>query len=129
MTQERDCNSCRHHVQAASLDDCPAKCWSCSKVSFLPQWEPKEAASGERITDETTACPQPLDTQVGGRHYKGFAIQPIEFCMVNGLNACQSKVIKYVCRQKGDRAKQIEDLEKAIHVIGIYKQMLEAGKV
>lgn len=56
-----------------------------------------------------------LDTQVGGNHYKEMPIQPMEYSMANGLDACQHTIIKYVTRfrQKGG----IQDLEKARHVI------------
>lgn len=45
MTQERDCNTCRHHVQGASIDDAPERCWGCASwkhlsVDKLPGWEP-----------------------------------------------------------------------------------------
>jgi len=57
----------------------------------------------------------PLDTQVGGNHYKRMAIQPIEFIMANGLGFCAGNVIKYVCRapSKGN----VEDLRKARHYL------------
>jgi hypothetical protein len=42
----------------------------------------------------------PLETQVGGDHYKKYRIQPIEYCHANGLGACESYVIKYVTRWK-----------------------------
>lgn len=56
-----------------------------------------------------------LDTQIGGSHYKDMPIQPMEFSMANGLDACQHTVIKYVTRfrEKGG----VQDLEKAKHVI------------
>ena len=56
-----------------------------------------------------------LDVQIGGGHYKSMAIQPMEFSMLNSLDACQHTVVKYVTRfrEKGG----IEDLEKAKHVI------------
>lgn len=69
-----------------------------------------------------------LDTQVGGAHYKGMAIQPIEFSMANGLNACQHSIVKYVVRKKGDREKRLEDLDKAAHFIAIYRQMVADGR-
>jgi hypothetical protein len=68
-----------------------------------------------------------LKTQVAGNHYKEMAIQPIEFAIKNGLNACQSKAIKYIVRNKGDKAKRIEDLKKAIHVIELYIGFIEDG--
>ena len=57
----------------------------------------------------------PLDTQVGGNHYKGYAIQPIEYCMANKLDHCQSNVVKYVSRFRNKGGK--EDLLKARHYI------------
>lgn len=62
-----------------------------------------------------TTQTSPLQTQVGGSHYKGFAIQPVEFCQRNELNYCESNIIKYVCRHRAKNGRQ--DLEKAIHYI------------
>lgn len=58
-----------------------------------------------------------LDTQIGGSHYKSMPIQPMEYSMKNGLDACQHTIIKYVTRfrEKGG----IEDLEKAKHCIDL----------
>jgi len=58
-----------------------------------------------------------FDDQVGGSHYKDLAIQPMEYSMLNGLDACQHTAIKYITRfrQKGG----IADLEKAIHTINM----------
>lgn len=56
-----------------------------------------------------------LDTQVGGNHYAKMKIQPMEFSMVNGLDACQHTAIKYIARFRDKGG--IEDLNKAIHVI------------
>ncbi len=58
-----------------------------------------------------------LDTQVGGDHYKGMAIQPMEYSMANKLDACQHTAIKYITRfrEKGG----IQDLEKAKHCIDL----------
>lgn len=58
-----------------------------------------------------------LTKQIGGQHYKDMAIQPMEYSMQNGLDACQHTIIKYVTRfrEKGG----IEDLEKAKHCIDL----------
>jgi Protein of unknwon function (DUF3310) len=56
-----------------------------------------------------------LDKQVGGEHYKHFAIQPVEFIEKNELGFCVGNVIKYVCRHKAKNGS--EDLEKAKHYI------------
>ena len=55
--------------------------------------------------------------QVGGDHYLRMKIQPLEFCMANSLDACQTKIIKYICR---DKSSKLEDLEKARHVLDYY---------
>ena len=73
--------------------------------------------------------PKALDHQVAGNHYKTFKIQPIEFALVNGLNACETIALRYLVRKKGDKAKKLEDLDKAIHTIEIYKQMLKEGRI
>lgn len=56
-----------------------------------------------------------LNTQIGGCHYKDMAIQPMEFSMANGLDACQHTIIKYVSRFRDKGG--VQDLEKAKHVI------------
>jgi hypothetical protein len=55
----------------------------------------------------------PRDKQVGGSHYKNFAIQPYEFISRNDLSYFQGNVIKYVCRYKNKN--KVQDLEKIIH--------------
>ncbi len=59
----------------------------------------------------------PLDSQVGGKHYKQYKIQPVEYAMANNLNYCQANAIKYVTRYRDKNGR--EDLEKAIHNIQI----------
>ena len=59
----------------------------------------------------------PYERQEGGSHYVGMAIQPMQFSMANGLDACTHTAIKYLVRKKGDKAKRAEDLRKAIHCI------------
>lgn len=61
-----------------------------------------------------------LDKQVGGKHYAGMAIQPMEYSMLNKLDACQHTAIKYITRfrEKGG----LEDLDKAIHCIEMLKE-------
>jgi len=66
--------------------------------------------------------------QVSGNHYKSLKIQPLEYCMANNLNACQTHVVKYVSRyDKKWKAKkdQIKDLKKAKHVIDMQIELLE----
>ena len=56
-----------------------------------------------------------LNKQVGGGHYKGFKIQPVEFCYVNNIPYLEATAIKYLCRWRDKGG--IQDLEKAKHFI------------
>lgn len=49
------------------------------------------------------------------------AIQPVEFCQKNGLNYCESNVVKYVCRHRSKNGRQ--DIEKAIHYLQLLLEM------
>jgi len=73
----------------------------------------------------------PLTKQVGGDHYQGFEISPIEFVHKNNLGFTVGSVIKYICRYKKKNGKQ--DLEKAKHCIEMlieleYPENKEDGK-
>lgn len=212
---ERDCNTCQHHVQGASLDDIPARCWDCTGYKthadggasryVLPLWQPieiikketpmsggmedaarmeaEEAAAEELSVMRDAVAPRrvvfispgllreqaateakaklveavnagaakfmqrppvdaptlvgtfapsyvnPLNTQVGGTHYKDFKIQPIEFAIANKLDFFQKDILKYICRRKGDKVKRVEDLKKASHYIELYVQAIEKGDI
>ena len=56
-----------------------------------------------------------LDKQIGGSHYKNYAVQPVEYAMLNNLNYCQANAIKYTTRYKDKNG--LEDLLKAAHCI------------
>lgn len=58
-----------------------------------------------------------FDTQVGGSHYKDFAIQPAEFIHKNGIGFIAGNVIKYTCRYKNKNG--VEDLKKARHYLDL----------
>lgn len=62
-----------------------------------------------------------LDRQVGGSHYKDYAIQPIEFITKNGIPFAEGSVIKYVCRHRTKNGRQ--DIEKAIHYLQLILQL------
>lgn len=59
--------------------------------------------------------PSPFEKQVGGDHYKGKSIQPVEYAHANGMGHIEGSVIKYVSRYKEKGGK--EDLLKAIHYL------------
>lgn len=62
-----------------------------------------------------------LQQQVDGNHYKGFKIQPIEFCYHNGIPAIEASVIKYVVRHRNKNGKL--DIKKAIHLLNILLEL------
>ena len=57
------------------------------------------------------------DKQIGGNHYQGYKIQPIDFVMHNKLDYLQGCVVKYVTRFRDKNG--VEDLEKAKHCIDL----------
>jgi hypothetical protein len=65
------------------------------------------------MTKSTTT--NPLDMQVGGNHYKGMKIQPVQFIHANNIGYLEGNIIKYVCRWRGKNG--MADLEKAKHYI------------
>jgi len=67
----------------------------------------------EMIRDSVKAT----DQQVGGNHYKGYAIQPIHFIMENDLGFCEGNILKYITRWKDKGG--VEDLRKAKHYINM----------
>ena len=58
-----------------------------------------------------------FDIQVGGDHYKEYAIQPLSFIQANNLNFAEGCVIKYLLRYKTKGG--LEDLKKAKHYIDL----------
>ena len=58
-----------------------------------------------------------LETQVGGSHYKGFVIQPLEFILKNKIGFVAGNIIKYVCR--AEHKGGLEDLYKAHHYLEV----------
>lgn len=62
-----------------------------------------------------------LNVQEGGSHYKGKAIQPIEYISANKLNFAEGSIIKYISRwrEKGG----VEDLKKIKHYVDLLIEM------
>ena len=57
----------------------------------------------------------PLEVQIGGTHYKDFAIQPVEYTMANNLNFLQGCIVERITRYNQPTGKGIQDLEKIKH--------------
>lgn len=91
----------------------------------VPESEFPKPESPNIVIREFTA----KEKQVGGNHYKLFAIQPYEFCYKNGLNNLQSEAVSYIVRYDkkwpGDIEKQLIDLKKAKHTIELLIEQIE----
>ena len=55
--------------------------------------------------------------QVGGNHYRGMKIQPVEYILANDIGFCEGCAIKYLSRWKSKGG--VEDLRKARHFIDL----------
>jgi hypothetical protein len=69
----------------------------------------------------------PKDKQIGGDHYKQLEISPAEFIYKNNLNWYVGNAIKYLVRfdkKHSNKAKQVEDLDKATHYIQLLIEQL-----
>ena len=75
----------------------------------------KSTLKPQRATERAT------ERQIGGKHYKDFKIQPIEFITKNKLSFIQGNIIKYVCRF--DKKNGNEDIDKAIHYCELLKEI------
>lgn len=76
------------------------------------------AARSEQPAEYRSDPPaSPLQSQVGGIHYKGMKIQPIEYIHANGIPFAEGNVIKYVSRWRDKGG--IDDLKKARHYIDL----------
>ena len=72
------------------------------------------------------ATQRAIDKQIGGNHYTGFKIAPIEFIVKNKLSFIQGCIIKYICRFENKNG--IEDLEKIKHYCDLQIHLLKNKK-
>jgi len=85
----------------------------CENCTKKPEFFPPFIQTVPELEDSGSA----LDVQIGGSHYKKFAIQPIEFIHLNKIGFIEGCIIKYVTRWQDKNG--IEDLEKAKHLIDL----------
>jgi low affinity Fe/Cu permease len=71
------------------------------------------ATASQRIDEIIDKADNALNEQVGGEHYKKYAIQPAEYCQRNKLNSLESSIIRYATRHQDKNGR--EDIEKIIH--------------
>jgi hypothetical protein len=65
------------------------------------------------VVKSGSATKSSLDRQVGGNHYKGLNIQPLEFITQNNIAYMEGNVIKYITRHASKNG--AADVEKALH--------------
>lgn len=66
----------------------------------------------------------PLSVQVGGGHYKGKAIQPVEYISANNLNFLEGCIVKRITRWRDKPVKEkFEDLQKIKHEVDLLIDM------
>ena len=80
----------------------------------------EESKELDTMTQHSKAS-SPLDTQVGGDHYKKLKIQPAEYCAKNDIGFLEGSVVKYVTRHESKNG--IEDINKAIHFLELIKNL------
>ena len=61
-----------------------------------------------------------LDVQVGGNHYKKWAVQPVQIIVLDNLSFLHGCILKRLLRNKGDRK---EDLQKILHELNLIEQL------
>lgn len=64
-----------------------------------------------------------LSVQIGGDHYKGGSIQPVEFIEANDLKFLEGCVVKRVTRHDKPTGKGRQDIEKALHELQLILEL------
>lgn len=65
--------------------------------------------------------------QIDGNHYKKFGdLQVWDVWWAFKMNPFTANVLKYIIREKGDLKTRLKDLDKAIHYLEKYKELLIA---
>ncbi|WAW09995.1 DUF3310 domain-containing protein [Oxalobacter vibrioformis] len=103
--------------------------WGKNSVLHVAELTKEDPALAKYVAELTERVPEdkeaPLETQVGGEHYKHFPIQPVEYIEKNGLGFCEGNAIKYLTRWQ--RKGGLQDLEKAKHNIEILISLVKSG--
>lgn len=73
-----------------------------------------------------TMTSNPLEKQVGGKHYKEYKIQPIEYIYANDIPFIEGCIVKYATRWREKNG--IEDLKKIIHYTELLIKLEERNK-
>ena len=65
----------------------------------------------------------PFSKQVGGNHYKQYAIQPYEFFYKNNIPHHKAAIIRRILRFDHPTGKGMTDLDKIIHEVELIKKL------
>lgn len=66
--------------------------------------------------------PNALAVQIGGDHYKGKTIQPVQYIAANDLNFLEGCIVKRITRWREKNG--LEDLEKIKHEVDLLIETL-----
>lgn len=69
-----------------------------------------------------------FDSQVGGSHYKQYAIQPYEFFFKNKIPHHKAAIIRRIMRYDHPTGKGLEDLQKIKHEIDLIIELESEGE-
>jgi hypothetical protein len=93
-----------------------------AQIEMFPEITPEEeeamlalAKHMGKVADELEA--NPLDVQVAGSHYKGKAIQPVEYISANNLNFLEGCIVKRITRWREKDG--FKDLHKIKHEVDL----------
>lgn len=75
------------------------------------------------VIPETIKTESAFSTQVGGAHYKEYAIQPYEFFFRNQIPHHKAAIIRRILRYDHPTGKGIEDLNKIAHELELIKEL------
>ena len=118
------CPKCSYKGRITTEIDVTKKCAiTCKKCNYQLLWMDFAPLKKKKPIKTPPAA---LDVQIGGSHYKDYAIQPIEFFMANKLTYEVCATIKYVMRHQNKNGR--EDLEKAKHTIDIMIEHYYGGE-
>ena len=89
--------------------------YSAKLYKTTPIWPSVRVEKGHIVENLEPAAAS--DIQIGGNHYRSFAVQPFEFIYRNKIPFAEGSVIKSICRWVNEG--NIEDLQKARHYIDL----------
>lgn len=104
------------------VDDAGLFYWGCDIRDPIVAY--RSLVAKPAVGTEPASPQKALDRQEGGDHYKGCAIQPVEFIHANGLGFFEGNVVKYVTRWR--KKNGLADLRKAVHYLELLIELEEA---